>query len=194
MMTQLLFLSARARRDIQPTMAFLTTRVQCPDKDDWRKVKRLLGYLKGTLNMPLILSADCLTLSRWWVDVAYAVHNDCQGHTGAGMSFDQGMVMSYSWKHNINTKSLTEAELVGVDDSLGYILWARYFMQEQGYDMDALLLYQDNMSVILLKTNGQASNSKRTKHIKVKYYFIKNKVGQGEITIKIVQPIRCGQT
>jgi hypothetical protein len=77
-----LFLSARARQDIQPCTAFLTTRVRSPDKDDWEKLKRLLGYLKGTLHMPLILSADSLTLSRWWVDVAYAVHHDMKGHTG----------------------------------------------------------------------------------------------------------------
>ena len=64
---QLLFLSARVRCDIQPAKAFLTARVRCPDKDDWGKVKRVLGYLKGTLHMPLILSADSLTLSRWWV-------------------------------------------------------------------------------------------------------------------------------
>ena len=42
-----------------------------------------------------------------------------------------------------------------MDNSLGHILWARYFMQEQGYAMDASLLYQDNMSAILLKTNGR---------------------------------------
>jgi hypothetical protein len=83
-MAQLLFLSARARQDIQPATAFLTTRVWLPDEDDWGKVKRVLGYLKGTLYMPLILSADSLMLSRWWVDAAYAVHNDCWGHTGAG--------------------------------------------------------------------------------------------------------------
>ena len=71
------------------------------------------------------------------------------------MSFGQGMAMSYSWKHKINTQILTEAELVGVEDLFGYILWTQYFMQEQGYEMDALLLYQDNMSAILLKTNGQ---------------------------------------
>jgi hypothetical protein len=122
---QLLFLSARARQDIQPATAFLTTRVRCPDEDNWGKVKRLLGYLKGTLHMPLVLSADLLTLSRWWVDAAYAIHHDSRGHTGAGMSFKQGMAMSYSWKHKINTKSSTEAEIVGVNDSLEYILWAR---------------------------------------------------------------------
>ena len=70
-------------------------------------------------------------------------------------------------------------QLVGI-----HILWARYFMQEQGYKMDASLLYQDNMSAILLETNRRASSSKRTKHIKVKCYLIKDKVGLGEITIE----------
>ncbi len=59
---------------------------------------------------------------------AYAVHKDCRGHTGAGISFGQGIALSYSWKQKINTKSSTEAELVGVDDALGYILWACYYM------------------------------------------------------------------
>jgi hypothetical protein len=68
-----LFLSARARRDIQPVTAFLTTRVKRPDEDDWGKLKRLLQYLKGTLHMPLILSADSMTMPRWWVDAAFAV-------------------------------------------------------------------------------------------------------------------------
>ena len=40
------------------------------------------------------------------------------------------------------------------------------------------------MSAILFKTNGQASSLKSTKHIKVKYYLIKDKVGHGEITIE----------
>ena len=133
-----------------------------PDEDNWGKVKRVLSYLKGTLHMPLILVADSLTLSRWWVDAEYAVHGGCWGHTGAGMSFGQGMALSYSRKHKINTKSSTEAELVGVDDLLGYILWARYFMVEQGYDMEPSLLYQDNMSASLLEINGRVSSSKRT--------------------------------
>ena len=74
--------------------------------------------------------------------------------------------------------------LVGVDNSLGYILWARYFTVDQGYDMVLSLLYQDNMNAILLETNVRASSSKRTKHIKVKYYLIKDKVNRGEITIE----------
>jgi hypothetical protein len=35
------------------------------------------------------------------------------GHTGAGMSFGQGMTFSYSWKQKINMKSSREAKLAG---------------------------------------------------------------------------------
>jgi hypothetical protein len=57
-------------------------------------------------------------------------------------------------------------------------------MIEQGYDMDPSLLYQDNMSAILLETNGRASSSEGTKHIKVQHFLIKDKVNREEITIE----------
>jgi hypothetical protein len=98
--------------------------VQAPDKDDWGKLKRVLSYLKGTINMALILSADSITLTRWWVDASYAVHSNPKGHARGGLSFGQGMALSCSWKHKINTRSSTEADLVGVDDLLRFILWA----------------------------------------------------------------------
>ena len=45
---QVLYLAARSRHDIQPVTAFLTTQLRSPDEDDWGKLKRLIGYLKGT--------------------------------------------------------------------------------------------------------------------------------------------------
>ena len=62
---QLNYLATGSRRDINLCVAFLTTQVRKPDKDDWGKLTRLLGYLKGTVHMPLILSAKLLTLCRW---------------------------------------------------------------------------------------------------------------------------------
>jgi hypothetical protein len=91
--------------------------------------------------MPYALLLDLLTLSLWWVDKVNAVHHICKGHMGAGMSFRHGMALSYSWKQKIMAKSLMEAELARVDNILGYILWACYFMKKQGYDMDPSLLY-----------------------------------------------------
>jgi hypothetical protein len=182
---QLLFLSCRARRDIQTPVAFLTTRVKRPDTDDRGKVKRVLQYLKGTKSMPLNLSIDNLQYTKWFVDASHGVHVDCKGHTGAGMTLGKGAVMSSSRKQKINTRSSTESEIVGVDDAMPSVLWSLYFLQEQGYGTTHAVIFQDNKSAILvLETNGKWSSSKRTKHIKMKYFFVKDKVDDGEVKIE----------
>ena len=57
-------------------------------------------------------------------------------------------------------------------------------MQEQGYDMEPSLVYQDNMSAILFETNDKFSCSKRTKHFKIKFFHIKEKQYEGEIRLE----------
>jgi hypothetical protein len=122
---QLLFASARSRKDIQTAVPFLTTRVKQPDKGDWGKLKRLLKYIGGTVYMPIILKADSLSVIKWWVDASYATYGDCRGHTGATMSLGWGSVIGMSRKQKLNTKSSTECELVGVDDASPKMLWTR---------------------------------------------------------------------
>ena len=57
---KLLFLCKRARPDIQTAVAFLMTRVKGPDVDDYKKLRRVMRYLRGTKDMPLTLEADDL--------------------------------------------------------------------------------------------------------------------------------------
>ena len=45
-------------------------------------------------------------------------------------------------------------------------------------------MYQDNLSAILLDANGKKSSKKRTKHVRVRYFFIKDRVSSGEITLE----------
>jgi hypothetical protein len=79
----LLFASARARKDIQPAVALLTTRVREPDEDDWLKLKRLLRYIRGAIYMPLILRTESINVIKWWVDASFVTQDNCRGHTGA---------------------------------------------------------------------------------------------------------------
>ena len=125
-----------------------------------------------------------LSHTKWFVDGAHMLHWDCKGQTGAGMTLVKGAILSYSWKQKINTKSSTKTELVVVDDAIGNILWSLYFMQAQGHKLTHALIYQDNKSAILLEANGKMSSSKRTKHIKAKYFFITDKIEQGEVKIE----------
>ena len=146
---QLLFAMPWARNNIQTAVAFLTTRVQAPDQDDWRKLRRLLQYLRGVIQMPLILRADSLNVIKWWVDASNAMHGDMRGHTGAEMLLRCGSVISMSKKKKINMWSSTKADIFRVDDALPRSLWTCYFTEEQGFTVDKMIMLQDNMSAML---------------------------------------------
>ena len=120
----------------------------------------------------------------WWADAAFAVHPDMKSHTGGIMSLGKGAVQSISTKQKLNTKSSTEAELVGADDVLSHILWTKHFMEAQGYKAKQTILYQDNTSAILLEKNGRNSAGKRSRHINIRYFYIKDKVESKELEIK----------
>lgn len=125
---KLLFLCKHARPDIQTAVAFLCTRrVKSPDMDKNRKLARVMKYLRATHNMLLTLDANAINVVKWWVDAAYAVHGDMKSHTGGAMTLGRGVIYGTSVQQGekLNTKSSTEAELVGVNDVLGQVLWTR---------------------------------------------------------------------
>jgi len=180
---QLLFMVTRARRDIQTAVAFLTTRVKNPDEDDWGKLKRVLKYLNGTKYLKLKLTMDNLGVLKWYVDGSHNVHWDCKGHGGAVFTLGRGATSSYSRKVKLNTRSSTETELVTADMFMPEMLWSLHFIQAQGYEVECVGLYQDNISTQLLIKNGNMSSGKKTKHIKVNFFFIKDRVDDGEIKV-----------
>ena len=70
---KLLYISARVRLDISPTIAFLCTRVSKSTKQDWEMLRRMLSYLKSTLDMRRHMGTDDLATMRTYVDAAYAI-------------------------------------------------------------------------------------------------------------------------
>ena len=181
---QLLYLFKRTRPDLSPAVPFLTTRVSQPDEDDWKKLCKTIQYLENTIEFALTLAADKTKPPRWWIDASYAVHPNCRSHTGGTFTLGKGAIFTISSKQKINTKSSTEAELVAVDDCIPHMIWVNYFLYEQGYHHPTTIVYQDNRSAILLEQNGTLSSTRRTKHINVRYYFIKDKIDSKEIVVK----------
>ena len=89
----------------------------------------MLKYLKDTSYMKLTLSIDDMAKIMWWVDASDWTHDNLNGHIGVMMSLGGGAVISSSRKQKINTKSLTESELVALDNTLTTILWTLYFIE-----------------------------------------------------------------
>ena len=180
---KLLFVAKRARPDIQVPIAFLTSRVTKADEDDWKKLKRLLQYLQSTIDMPLTLSIDNMSIIKTWVDASYAIHNDMRSHTGGTIMMGKGALYAKSSKQKLNVKSSTEAEFVGASDFLPQAIWTRNFVEAQGYEIDEHEFHQDNMSAQRMQKNGRASAGQKSRHINIRYFFIKDRIDNGEISV-----------
>jgi hypothetical protein len=89
---KLLYVSIRARMDLLLATGFLCTRVSKSIVDDEQKLKRLLEYVKGTLNDDYTIGAD---MGRFCtsVNASYAVHSDMKSHTGGAISFGTGGII-----------------------------------------------------------------------------------------------------
>jgi hypothetical protein len=181
---KLLFLSKRTRPDICVAVSFLTSRVQESTEQDMDKLKRVLRYLLGTKDFGIVLEADEQIMRlRCFVDASYGVHRDCKSHTGTVVSLGKGPVLVKSVKQKINTKSSTEAELVGLSDSMSVIIWCRNFLEKQGYKMPPAQVFQDNMSTIAMIRSGKPT-SDRTRHVNIRFFFINDREKSGEVRVE----------
>jgi hypothetical protein len=89
-----LYVTKWARPDTCTPIAFLTTRAREPDTDDWKKMVHLMKHLRGTRDLPLILSANGSHVLMWWVDASFAVHPNLRGHAGSCLSLGRGFLSS----------------------------------------------------------------------------------------------------
>ena len=149
-------------------MAFLCTRVKAPTEKDYKKLGKVISYLKETVHLPLVVGADDSGRLTWNIDASFSVHPDCKSHTGACLTLGHGSILSILAKQKINTKSSTKAELVGVDDAITFVLWMKHFFESQVrlVNMNSPLkplgsdvtIEQDNTIVIQLERNERKSN------------------------------------
>ena len=180
---KLLYVAKRARIDLQLAIAFLCTRVSKSTQEDWEKLRRTLKYIHRTIDMPRIIGIEDFNVLQTWVDASYATHPDMRSHTGGVISLGHGVINSKSSKQKINTKSSTEAELVGASDFISHTMWTNWFLREQGYVVKSNIFYQDNQSAILLEKNGRSSCGDKSRHINIRYFFIKDILQREKITV-----------
>jgi len=175
-----LYLAKRVRPDALLACAYLSTRVGKATEEDWEKLSRLLRYLKGTITLGLRLRAgECIGILSY-IDASYAAHEDFKSHTGMVISLGAGAIFARSSKQRLNTKSSTEAELVGVSDGIGHVIWMRNFMIEQGYQVNEATIFQDNKSTLHMIQKGRIGGD-NTRHISIRYYFVTDRVGAKEV-------------
>jgi hypothetical protein len=118
-----------------------------------------------------------------YIDASYGVHIDGKSHSGMIIALSAGPLFVKSSKQKIVTKSSTEAELIAFSDMCSNVIWCREFLINQGHKMPPARVFQDNQSAIALEEKGTAS-SERTRHVHIRYFWIKDRIANGEIQVK----------
>ena len=182
---KLLYLAKRVRPECLTTVSFLATRVTRCDSDDLGKLRRLLRYVRSTRERGIVLRPGVKGMGvRAYIDAAYGVHVDGKSHSGSAVTIgDSAVVHAKSVKQQNVTKSSTEAELVALSDSANQAFHIRNFIIAQGHSIGPVVLYQDNLSCMALVEKGRSS-SERTRHISIRYYWVKERVESGEAVVE----------
>ena len=104
-------------------------------------------------------------------------------HTGAVVSLGKGPIVCDSSKQKTNAKSSYEAVLMGASDGSNNLFFVRNLLIEQGYKVGPAKLFQDNQSTLASLKTGKPS-SKRSRHINIKYFYLKDKVDREELELE----------
>ncbi|GJR89848.1 retrovirus-related pol polyprotein from transposon TNT 1-94 [Tanacetum coccineum] len=151
-----------------------------------REVKRIFQYLKNTINMGLWYPKDTGFNQTAFLDSDHASCLDTHKSTSGGIQFLGGdkLVSWSSKKQDCTSMSLAEAEYVSLSACCAQVLWLRTQLTDYGFHFDKIPMYCDSKAAIAISCNPVQHS--RTKHIDVRYHFIKEQVEKGIVELFFV--------
>jgi hypothetical protein len=163
----------------------LSSRYNHATEEDEAKVDRVLGYIHGSAGSnKLVFSPRSLQLVAS-ADASYGEHVDGRSHTGGCIGFESdtgAWFMFISNKQPVVAKSSCEAELIAVNHVGDGVEWAIQLMEELGFPQSVVPIEQDNTCSLELMRQGTGS-FKRSKHIKVRFFWLKQLVDEGRVRL-----------
>ena len=86
----MLFPKKRARQDTGTSISYLMKRVRDTDQISWMNMVHLFNYVRGTKDLPLIISAYKSGMIKWYIDGSYVVRPNMRVRTGRGLKMGRG--------------------------------------------------------------------------------------------------------
>ncbi|GJS65804.1 retrovirus-related pol polyprotein from transposon TNT 1-94 [Tanacetum coccineum] len=173
----------------RPDIAFATfvcARYQArPTVKHLKEVKRIFRYLRQSYNMGLWYPKDSGFELIAYSDADHAgCKDDCKSTSG-GLQFLGGKLVSWSSKkQDCTAMSTAEAEYVSLSACCAQVIWMRTQLLDYGFKYNRIPMYCDSKSAIAISCNPVQHS--KTKHIDIRYHFIKEHVERGTVEIYFV--------
>jgi transposase InsO family protein len=169
----LMYAMVCTRPDIAHAVGVVSRFMSNPGRKHWEAVKWVLRYLRSTTDQALCFEGKEIVLAGY-VDSDFASSDLEKRRSTTGYVFTLGGT-AVSWASKLQkvvALSTTEAEYIGVTEASKEMVWLQNFLRELGKEQGNSILYSDSQSAIHLAKNPAFHS--RTKHIEVKYHFIRH--------------------
>ncbi|GJZ69001.1 retrotransposon protein, putative, unclassified [Tanacetum coccineum] len=155
-------------------------------KSTYIAVKRIFQYLKGNRNRGTMVSNDSSNGTKTFLEMGSMLScQDTRCSTSGSMQFPGDRLVSWSSKRQKSAAiSSTEAEYIAMSGCCDQILWMRLQLTDYGLGFNKIPMYCHNKSAIALSCNNVQHS--RSKHIDIRFHFIKEHVENGVIELYFV--------
>ncbi|XP_071575148.1 uncharacterized protein [Temnothorax nylanderi] len=183
----LMFLAVVTRPDLAYAVNATSKFLNNHNESHWQAVKRIIAYLIGTIDVGIEYRASESGIElTGYSDADFASDVETRrSTTGYAFCVANGIVTWSSQRQRLVSMSTTESEYIAAATAAKEAVWLRTLLSGIGYNCDKpTKLYVDNQSAIRLVRNPEFH--KRTKHIDIKYHYIREKVENREIDVVFV--------
>jgi hypothetical protein len=170
------------RPDIAQAVGAVSRFMADPGKEHWDVVKRILRYIKGTLDVSLCFRG-LQFIVKGYVDSDFAGDLDKRrSTTGYVFTLAGGAVIWLSKLQSVVAISTTEAEYMAATQACKEAIWIQRLMEELGHSQQQIVVYCDSQSALHIARNPVFHS--RTKHIDVQYHFVREVVEKGSVDMQ----------
>lgn len=178
----LMYLMVGTRPDLAFSVSFLSRSLDCPSLEDVSRLKRVLRYIAGTTKLGIVYRPTKNRNFECYSDADFGGCNKTGRSTsGVVITHAMGAISWLSQRQGMTATSTTEAELIAANDAVKEVIWINRLFRSMGRIQKTPVLQVDNLATVRLAQNPEFH--RRTKHIKIKYFFIREKVLEGEVQV-----------
>lgn len=181
----LMYLAIATRPDISFAVGLASRYLNQPNENHTNAVKRILKYIKGTINFGIRFRSNATLNLNCFSDADYAGDIDTRKSTsGFVFMFGSGSISWGSNRQKCVALSSTESEYIAGSEAVKELVWLKRLTDDLDVNVGNPVLYMDNQGAIKLTKNPEFH--KRTKHVEVRYHFMREKFEEGIFQLKYV--------
>ena len=179
-----MFLATTTRPDLAFSVNYLSRFLDCFDHTHWEAAKRIVRYLKAMSNRGVAYKKGGSFVIVGYSDADYA-HETEGRRSVSGFIFQLGggPVSWMSRRQYVVALITTEAEYISASEAFREIVWLRRMMKDIGHRCEmGTTLFVDNQGALRLTKSPEFHH--RTKHIDVRYYYIRERYECGDLDVE----------